>query len=153
TVCLATREWAEANAYAQRAVAMNRALYPAEAYPDGHPELARSLLWAGQVYLRRNDNDKAAQAVREALAMNEKLYPEKEYPQGSEDLANSLMALSTVLEVGRDPAGARDALERLVALKRRQPKPQAALLVNKLAQLNEKAGDAVRAEALYKEAL
>jgi CHAT domain-containing protein/Tfp pilus assembly protein PilF len=76
---------------------MKRRLYPESQYPEGHPDLARSLHNVG-VLLRTMGRPESALGYHEqALAMCCRLYPESQYRDGHPLLTTSLNSLGDVL--------------------------------------------------------
>jgi hypothetical protein len=59
------------DAFCHESLAMWRKLYPAERYPQGHPDLARSLENLGHLVEARGRLGRAQLLYREALAMNQ----------------------------------------------------------------------------------
>src|SRR5262249_17732597 len=81
-------------------------LYPREKYPDGHPELARSLNHMGHVPHVLGEYRRALGYYEQALAMQQKLYPRAKYPDGHPDLKGSLNNLGFLLkDMGEDAKG------------------------------------------------
>src|SRR6516162_8285145 len=90
----AARDYAKAKESFREAIAMYRALYPREKYPQGHTDLAKSIETLGMVHKEMAEYDKAKPLLREALDMWRALYPREKYPQGHPDLADSIYNLA-----------------------------------------------------------
>ena len=94
---------------------MYKRLYPADKYPDGHPDLATSLNNLGFLLQARGEYGKAEPFYRDALDMYKRLYPADKYPDGHPDLARSLNNLGILLfkqgEYGKAELHCRDALD------------------------------------------
>ena len=94
-------EYGKAEPYYRDALEMYRRLYPAEKYPDGHPDLAASLNNLGTCWMRKASTARRSRYYRDALEMYQRLYPPDKYPDGHPDLATSLNNLGDLLEPGR----------------------------------------------------
>src|SRR5262245_41753952 len=68
-------KYAEATELQRQALAMYRKHYPKERYPQGHPDLARSLNNLAFLHKSRGEYGKAEPLFREALQMRRGLYP------------------------------------------------------------------------------
>ena len=153
-------EYAQAEPYYREALAMNGKLYPADRYPDGHPELASSLNNLG-LLLHCGDYAQAEQSYRDALAMRRKLYPAARSPDGHPDLANSLNNMGGLLQARGEYAQAetyyRDALAMMRKLypAARYPDghPDLATSLNNLGALLLAGGEYAQAEQSYRDAL
>ena len=62
---------------------MYEALYPKDAYPHGHPDLAISLNNLGSLLKAQGDYGGARGYLERALAMNEALYPKEHIPRAT----------------------------------------------------------------------
>jgi CHAT domain-containing protein len=140
---------------------MRRRLYPADTYPDGHPDLAGSLNNLGYVLEAQGRPAAAEPLFREALAMRRRLYPADTYPDGHPDLAGSLNNLASVLHAQGRPAAAEPLFRDALAMYRRLYLPDqfpgghpllAASLSN-LAGVLDAQGRPAAAEPLYRDAL
>lgn len=74
---------------------LRRQLYPAEAFPAGHQDLATTLIDLGSLNLSMSKPDKALPYYAEALAMYQKLYPKDRYPDGHTTIANCLSRMGS----------------------------------------------------------
>jgi tetratricopeptide (TPR) repeat protein len=110
-------EYARAEPFFRDALAMRQRLYPEGKYPDGHPELARSLNNLGALLLARGEYAQAEPFYHGALAMRQKLYPKGKYPDGHPDLAQSLNNLGFLLQALGDYAGAEPFLRDALAMR------------------------------------
>ena len=108
--------YGEARGYLQRALAMYQALYPKERYPQGHPDLARSLNNLGVLLRAQGDYGEAQGYLQRALEMSQTLYPKERYPQGHPDLATSLNNLGYLLWSQGNYGEARGYLQRALEM-------------------------------------
>jgi CHAT domain-containing protein len=151
----------EATQVARQALALARQLYLKDQYPDGHPDLARSLNILGFLLQARGDYAGAEPYLRDALAMRQKLYPKARYPGGHPDLARSLNNLGNLLEAqgeyGQAEPFFRDALAMLRKLypPTRYPDghPDLATSLNTLGFLLQARGEYAQAESFVRDAL
>jgi CHAT domain-containing protein/Tfp pilus assembly protein PilF len=108
-------KYAAATEVLEKVLEIRRRLYPAEKYPDGHPDLANSLNNVGFMLDEQKEYGKAERFYRDALEMNRKLYPAAKYPDGRPELAMSLNNLGAFLvergEYGKAEPLYRDALD------------------------------------------
>src|SRR5262249_28664024 len=114
----------EAAEKAAEALTMRRKLYPAERFPDGHPDLATSLNNMGFVLRSLGEPAKGLPYLEEALAMRRRLYPEGRFKDGHPDLASSLNNLGAVLESLGEPAKALPFYEQAGAMGEKMRTPQ-----------------------------
>jgi tetratricopeptide (TPR) repeat protein len=112
-------EYAKAEPFYRAALAMRRKLYPPGKYPDGHPELARSLNDLGFLLYERGEYAKAEPLYRDALAMHHKLYSPGKYPDGHPELATSLNDLGALLYERGEYAKAEPFLREALAIRQR----------------------------------
>src|SRR5205823_4736076 len=70
--------YARALPYYEKSLAMDRRLYPADRYKEGHANLAASLSNLGLLLTRMGEHAKALPYCEEALAMQERLPPSRE---------------------------------------------------------------------------
>ena len=77
---------------------MCRRLYPADKYPNGHPQLAASLNNLGFLAKAKGDYDKAAGYYADALDMYRRLYPTSKYPGGRPEVADCLSNLGGLMQ-------------------------------------------------------
>jgi CHAT domain-containing protein len=91
-------------------------LYPADKYPQGHPDLARSLNNLGFLLSAQGEYAKAEPFLRDALQMRQQLYPADKYPQGHPDLARSLNNLGFLLSAQGEYAKAEPFLRDALAM-------------------------------------
>jgi tetratricopeptide (TPR) repeat protein len=132
---------------------MNQSLYPKERYPQGHPDLARSLNNLGTLLWAQGSVVEARGHLERALAMLQSLYPNDRYPRGHPHLAQSLNNLGAVLEVQGSYCEARPYYERARAMHEslypndRYPQGQP-----ELAQSLDNLGAQLQAQGLYVEA-
>jgi CHAT domain-containing protein len=152
---------AEAVALAERSLQIRRRLYPADRYPDGHPDLAKSLSNLGFLYRNAGDLARAEAAAREALAVRRKLYPPGRYPGGHPQLAQSANTLGAILQARGELAAAEPFLREALALRRRlypqarfpQGHPDLANSLMNVGALLRSRGDLAAAEPLLREGL
>ena len=76
---------------------MVQALYPKERYPQGHPNLARSLNNLGGVLQALGNYAEARGYFQRALEMIQALYPKERYPQGHPYLVIGMNNLGDLL--------------------------------------------------------
>jgi CHAT domain-containing protein/tetratricopeptide (TPR) repeat protein len=106
--------------FAEQALAMQQKLYSKEQFPDGHPALARDLVFLSLLYRRLGQNEKAVAASLESVQVLERLFPAKLYPAGQPELAAALNGLGILLkEMGRYEE-AKGYYERGLAIYRKQ---------------------------------
>jgi CHAT domain-containing protein len=96
-----------------------RQLYPASAYPNGHPELTASLQRLAAVFANVGRYDRAEALLREAVAVLRKLYPDEKDREGQRRLAQGQEALGELLIRASDYRGARKACDECLALTRK----------------------------------
>jgi tetratricopeptide (TPR) repeat protein len=96
-VLLSQGEHEEALKHFRRALQLRQALYPAEKYPRGHPDLAQSLNNVATVLHDQGEYEQALKHSRQALEMLQALYPADSYPQGHPYLALGLSSVGGVL--------------------------------------------------------
>jgi CHAT domain-containing protein len=77
---------------------MNRALFPKDRFPRGHPQQALSLNNLGLLYESAGQYAKAEPLYREALEMYRALFPKERVPNGHPSLALSLNNLGGLYE-------------------------------------------------------
>jgi tetratricopeptide (TPR) repeat protein len=68
---------AAATALQEKSLKMARRLYPAEKYPDGHPNLATIINNLGLLLKERGEYGKAEPLYRDSLEMRRRLYPNR----------------------------------------------------------------------------
>ncbi|HLW66904.1 MAG TPA: tetratricopeptide repeat protein, partial [Gemmataceae bacterium] len=73
-------KFSEAAENLKKVVEIERQLFPAAKYPDGHAMLAATLNNTGSMYLSAGQYDQAVSYIEQSLAMNRKLYPASKYP-------------------------------------------------------------------------
>src|SRR5262249_29971548 len=81
------RRYAEATKALKQVVEMLQRLYPADKYPEGHPDLAQSLGNLGTLLKDQGEYGQALGYFKRALEMRQRLYPADQYPQGHPELA------------------------------------------------------------------
>ena len=91
---------------------MLRRIYPAEEYPDGHPDLALCLNNQGGLFESQGKYAQAQPYFEQALAIYERLYPSDRYPQGHPDLRLGLDNLGGTLVATGDIDRALVLLEK-----------------------------------------
>jgi CHAT domain-containing protein len=106
---------------------MYHKLYPPERFPQGHPELARSLHNLGSLLQARGEYIQAEPFYRDALAMRQKLYPPKRFPQGHPELARSLNSLGSLFHSRGEYAQAEPFLRDALAMSQQLAESYAAL--------------------------
>jgi CHAT domain-containing protein/Tfp pilus assembly protein PilF len=154
-------KYQDASKMAREALRIRRRLYPKKQYPDGHPDLARSLNNLGSLLQAQGEYAQAEPFLRDALAMYQKLYPKARYPDGHLHLATSLNNLGGLLQAQGEYARAetflRDALAMYQKLypKARYPDghPDLARSLNNLGFLLQDQEEYARAEPFYRDAL
>jgi CHAT domain-containing protein len=145
----------------QEALEIYRQVYPRASYPNGHPDLLRSLNNLAAAQQAAGDYAKAGPLYEEALARYRALYPKERFPDGHADLAGSLNNLGNLYRAAADYARAEALLREALAMYRalypkerfRDGHPELARSLNNLGVLYRAAGDYVQAEALLREAL
>jgi CHAT domain-containing protein/Tfp pilus assembly protein PilF len=151
----------EAERCYRQALLTRQKLYPTTSYPQGHPDLARSLNNLGLLHQAQGEYAKAEALYGRALKMTEALFPRSRYPQGHPDLARSINNLAALHEAQGEygkavPLFAR-ALKMREALFPRSRYPQGhpdlALSLNNLAFLHSRQGSYRKAEPLFARAL
>jgi CHAT domain-containing protein len=146
----------EAERCYRRALLIQQQLYPQARYPQGHPDLARSINNLAFLYQGQGEYSKAEPLHVRALKMLETLYP-----QGHPDLARSLNNLGLLHEAqgeyGKaEPLFARALMMREALFPRtRYPQghPDLAASLNNLAALYDAQGEYSKAEPLLVRAL
>jgi tetratricopeptide (TPR) repeat protein/CHAT domain-containing protein len=91
-------------------------LYPERAFPQGHPDLARSLNEMGFLLKAQGAYGEARGYLERGLRMQQSLYPEAAYSRGHPNLATSLGNLGQLLQAQAAYGAAREYLERAVAM-------------------------------------
>jgi CHAT domain-containing protein/Tfp pilus assembly protein PilF len=112
-------EFDKARPYCEEALAMRRRLYPPDRFPDGHDELASSLLRMGSLLNATVGPHEALTYSEQALAMNERLYPPRKYPNGHPRLATSLNQLGVIHRTMQNHEKALDYYKRALAMTER----------------------------------
>jgi CHAT domain-containing protein len=154
-------DYAKAKELLREALAIYRALYPKEKYPQGHPDLAVSLGNLGDLHRFGGEYAKAEPLLKEALAMFRAMYPKDRYPQGHAYLATSINNLGQLHRFGGEYAKAEPLLKEALAMYRAlypkdkypQGHPDLAVSLGNLGDLHQLAGEYAKAEPLLKEAL
>jgi CHAT domain-containing protein/Tfp pilus assembly protein PilF len=98
---------------------MDKRLYPAARYPDGHPDLALGLHNLGCLLKQMGEPAKAVPCFEEARAMQERLFPAARFPNGHPDLAISLTSLGGLLDSTGQYDQALPYHERALAMRQR----------------------------------
>jgi CHAT domain-containing protein/Tfp pilus assembly protein PilF len=140
----------------EQALEMEKKLWPAGSYPQGHPDLVLILNLLGACLQGQGKYEEALTYNRQALEMCRKLYP-----HGHRYLVSTLLSLGRVLqmrgEYGRALAYDQQALEMTKSLypKGRDPEGDMllALCFNNLALLLKEQGEYGRAKDYYEQAL
>jgi tetratricopeptide (TPR) repeat protein len=138
-----------------------RRLYPADKYPDGHPNLAVGLNNLGVLLQARGEYGRAEPLLRDVLEMRRRLYPTGKYPDGHPNLAGSLSNLGALLhdrgEYGKAEPFLREALEMSKRLYPAEQYPGGhrylASSLNNLGSLLLARGEYGKAEPFYRAAL
>jgi len=73
--------------FSRRSLEMLNRLYPADRYPEGHPNLASGLLAAGSVLIELGDFTRATGYLHRGIAMMERVYGRTDHPLGHPSLA------------------------------------------------------------------
>lgn len=108
-------EYGKSGELCRQALTMNRKLYPAAEFPDGHADLAASLI---QMAFMEGGGPNAILLYQEALAMQRKLYPTDKFPRGQSELIYTLNQLGNALIGQRRIEEGLTHLEQAVALTR-----------------------------------
>lgn len=93
-----------------------RELFPADRYPQGHPDLATAIGSLGGVLHMGGQYAKAQAYYQQALAMRQAVYPRDKYPQGHPDLVVSLDNLGSVLQIQGNLEGAYVYLQQMLEM-------------------------------------
>jgi tetratricopeptide (TPR) repeat protein len=110
-------QYPQATQLLREAVRLCEQAYPKDKYPQGHPDLARSLNNLGFLLKAQGDYGKALDCYQRALTMRESLYPKDKYPQGHPHLAYSLNNLGFLLEAQGDYVKALDYFRRALTMR------------------------------------
>jgi tetratricopeptide (TPR) repeat protein len=153
--------YAESTKRLQEVLQIREGLYPKDTYPQGHPDLARSLNNLGALLKVQEQYAKALPYFEQALAMYERLYPKDKYPQGHPELAHSLNNLGALLQAQGEYAKALPYFEQALAMKERlYPKdkyppghPDLAQSLNNLGNLLYDQREYAKARPYYEQAL
>jgi CHAT domain-containing protein/Tfp pilus assembly protein PilF len=145
----------------QKALALKKELYPRSQYPQGHPDLAKTVNYLGLFQSTQGEYGKAEAAYLEALAMRRTLYPKHEYPHGHPDLAESLANVGLALrhqgEYSKAQPFLRDDLAMTRALYPKEQYPQGhadlASSLSNMGLLLSSQGEYDKAEPFLREAL
>ncbi len=148
---------AEAVTLLRRALAIVQKLYPKDAHPGGHVDLARGHGNLGQVLQARNELDEAETHLRAALDMRRALYPPDKFPQGHPELAASVNDYGLLAFARGEMAGAEAYFREALAVFRRLhpggPHNDVANALGNLAGVLQRQGEAAKAEPHYREAV
>jgi CHAT domain-containing protein len=98
---------------------MYQKLYPAELFPSGQSDLARTLNNVGGLLWARRELTAAERFWREALAMYRKLYPLEQFPAGHPDMVMSLDNLGVLLKARGEAGRAEPLLREALAMQGR----------------------------------
>jgi CHAT domain-containing protein/tetratricopeptide (TPR) repeat protein len=145
----------------EQSLELQRRLYPASHYPDGHPELASGLANVGFMLKAAGSAQKALPYCEQSLAMWRKLYPEARYPDGHPDLATSLNNVASVLQAARSTDAALPFYEQALTMRRKlypeskypDGHPDLATSLNNMGYVLKAAGEVDRALPFYEQAL
>jgi CHAT domain-containing protein len=88
---------ADAIVKVRQALEIRQKLYPTAKFPDGHPDLAKSLNSIGLVLKALGQAEPALPYYRQSLEMHRKLYPAAKYPDGHPQLALGLNGMGAAL--------------------------------------------------------
>lgn len=154
-------KFAAATEKMRQSLDMFRKLYPASAYPDGHPDLAGALHNLGLVIRAMGQAEQALPYYDESLAIQRKLFPESRYPDGHPDLAFTLNNLGFVLQAMGQAEKALTYYEQSLAMRRKlYPKskfpdgqPNLANSLNNLGFVLNALGHPEKALAYYEQSL
>jgi CHAT domain-containing protein len=141
-------EYEEAGRHAREALAMCRRIYPAEKFPNGHPDLATAMT---ELAFMTGGGETGRQLYEEALAMQKKLYP-----RGDQRTVTTLMNLGNVLIGLKRPAEAAARLTEALEMSRKLDPGatfEQATTRQYLARLYEQLGQRKEAEAHLQGAL
>jgi tetratricopeptide (TPR) repeat protein/CHAT domain-containing protein len=153
--------YAKATDLFEQSLAIQQKLYPKEQYPQGHPDLARSLNNLGDLLQDQGEYGRALPYFQQALAMYQKLHPKEQYPQGHPNLARSLNNLGGLLlnqgEYGRAFTYYQQSLAIMQQLYPEEQYPQGhpdlATSLNNLGSLLGHQGEYGRALPYFQQAL
>jgi CHAT domain-containing protein/Tfp pilus assembly protein PilF len=145
----------------RQALALRQRVYSRDKYPDGHPDLARSLSNLGLMLRAQGAYGQAEPFYRRALAMRQALYPKDKYPDGHPDLAHSLNNLGGLLKTQGEYGQAEPFYRQAVAMKQalyprdKYPDghPDLAISLNNLGLLLQAQGMHGQAEDFLRQAL
>jgi CHAT domain-containing protein len=119
---------AEAVERTGQALAMHRALYPRDQYPQGHPDLGLSVQLMGRLHEARAEYGQAEQLGAEALTIWRSAYPKDRFPRGHAFLGMGLTNMGQLYhsrgEYTRAESFMREALTMKQALYPRESHPQ-----------------------------
>jgi CHAT domain-containing protein/tetratricopeptide (TPR) repeat protein len=152
---------AEALRLLRQVLEINKRLYPADQFPDGHADLAFSLNNVGYILLALGAPDRALPYHQQALAMRRQLYPADRFPDGHPELASSLNNLAiTLQELGLAERAVLIYQEGLAMSRKLHPAdrfpdghPNIAHLLHNLASVHKTMGLPDRALAYDRQAL
>jgi tetratricopeptide (TPR) repeat protein/CHAT domain-containing protein len=153
--------YAEATKVMQEALETGRKLYTPERYPQGHPDLAKSLNNLGSLLQAQGEYGRALDYHRQALHMRRQLYPKGRFPDGHPDLAQSLSNLGTLLRDQGQYGQALDYLRQGLQINQRlypkerfpQGHPELAASLNNLGAVLQAQGEYGQALDCYRQAL
>ncbi len=142
--------------YQEKALAMYQKFYPVSRFPNGHPDLARSLNNLAAVLRSMGELERARTFCEKAVAMYQKLYPE-----GHPALANSLDLTGFVLAALGEPLEALASYEKALAMYEKLYPPKRfkdghsdlARSLNHMGSVLESMGEAAKALAFHEKAL
>jgi len=140
---------------------LNQRLYPADKFPDGHPDLAESLNSLGFVLQALNQVERALPYYQQALEMNQRLYPADKVPGGHPNLAVSLNHVGGAWQALGQAKRALPYYQQALEMNQRlypadkfpDGHPHLAICLNNLGFVWQALGQAERALPTYQQAL
>ena len=147
--------------YFEQALAMFQRVYPKERFPDGHFQLATSLVNMGYVLKSLGEPREALPYYEQSLAMFQRLYPKERFPDGNYLLATSLLNMSYILNsMGESRKGLTYQEQALAMYQRLYPKerypdghPTLAMCLNNLGAVLDALGESSKALSYLEQAL
>ncbi len=145
-------EYGKSGEHCRQALEMNRKLYPAEQFPDGHPALAASLM---QMAFMQGGGPNSIPLYQEALAIQRRLYPPAKFGSGHPELINTLNQLGNALAGQHRVEEGLKHLEEAVSLQRARGEEAGAswaISLQYLGRVQAMTGRLAEAERSYAEA-
>ncbi|MBX3412447.1 MAG: CHAT domain-containing protein [Pirellulales bacterium] len=147
--------------FAQQALAMCQQLYPADACPGSHPQIADCYTRLGGVAFEQGAYALALENYEHALQATELLYPAKTNPNGHPTIADVLDSVALARWRSGNLAGAAQAYERALAMREKLYPPaqfpaghvDIAMTLNSLGQIAHDREDFTAARKLFDRAI